>query len=73
VVILGHNARLGWGFTNAMADDMDFVIEQLSADSTRVRTTGGLGACRDRRRDDPGAGRSARDVCAAPQPRTGRS
>ncbi|HYR30785.1 MAG TPA: penicillin acylase family protein [Gemmatimonadales bacterium] len=38
VVVLGHNARLGWGFTNAMVDDMDFVVEQLSADSTRVRT-----------------------------------
>lgn len=41
VVVLGHNARLGWGFTNAMVDDMDFVIEQLSADSTRVRTAAG--------------------------------
>jgi len=41
VVILGHNARLGWGFTNAMVDDMDFVVEQLSADSTRVRTSAG--------------------------------
>lgn len=38
VVVLGHNARLGWGFTNAMVDDVDFVVEQLSADSTRVRT-----------------------------------
>jgi len=41
VVVLGHNARLGWGFTNAMVDDMDFVVEQLSADSTRVRTAAG--------------------------------
>ncbi|TMK15281.1 MAG: penicillin acylase family protein, partial [Alphaproteobacteria bacterium] len=41
VVVLGHNARLGWGFTNAMVDDMDFVVEQLSADSTRVRTATG--------------------------------
>jgi penicillin amidase len=41
VVVLGHNARLGWGFTNAMVDDVDFVVEQLSADSTRVRTPAG--------------------------------
>jgi len=41
VVVLGHNARLGWGFTNAMVDDMDFVVEQLNADSTRVRTATG--------------------------------
>ena len=40
-VVLGHNARLGWGFTNAMVDDVDFVVEQLSADSTRVRTAAG--------------------------------
>jgi penicillin amidase len=41
VVVLGHNARLGWGFTNAMVDDADFVVEQLSPDSARVRTATG--------------------------------
>src|SRR5207249_4022392 len=41
IVVLGHNARLGWGFTNAMVDDVDYVAEQLSPDSTRYRTPDG--------------------------------
>lgn len=41
VVILGHNARLGWGFTNGMIDDVDYVIEQLSSDSSRYLTPTG--------------------------------
>ena len=41
IVVLGHNARLGWGFTNAMVDDVDYVAEELSPDSTRYRTPGG--------------------------------
>lgn len=41
VVVLGHTARLGWGFTNAMVDDVDYFVEELSPDSTRYRTAGG--------------------------------
>lgn len=40
-VVLGHNARVAWGFTNGMVDDVDFVIEQLDRDSTHVRTPSG--------------------------------
>ena len=41
VVILGHTARVGWGFTNAMVDDVDYFVEELSPDSTRYRTARG--------------------------------
>src|SRR5262249_17457051 len=40
-VILGHNRRLPWGLPNIEADDLDYVIERLSADSTRVQTPEG--------------------------------
>ncbi|HEU5262389.1 MAG TPA: penicillin acylase family protein [Gemmatimonadales bacterium] len=41
VVILGHTARLGWGFTNAMVDDVDYFVEELSPDSMRYRDARG--------------------------------
>ncbi len=41
VVVLGHTTRVGWGFTNAMVDDVDYFVEELSRDSTRYRTAGG--------------------------------
>ncbi len=40
-VVLGHNRHLAWGFTNAMVDDVDYFVEQLSPDSTRYRTPSG--------------------------------
>ncbi|HYK81977.1 MAG TPA: penicillin acylase family protein [Gemmatimonadales bacterium] len=40
-VILGHTARLAWGFTNAMVEDVDYFVEALSLDSTRYRTARG--------------------------------
>lgn len=40
-VVLGHNARIAWGLTNVLVDDVDYVIEELSADSTRYRTATG--------------------------------
>jgi len=36
-IIIGHNARLGWGLTNVGTDVQDFFIEQLDASRTRYR------------------------------------
>ncbi|MET0342258.1 MAG: penicillin acylase family protein [Polyangiales bacterium] len=33
-VILGHNGKVAWGFTNARIDALDFYVERLSADGT---------------------------------------
>ena len=41
VVVLGHTARAAWGFTNAMVDDLDYLVEELSPDSSHARTAGG--------------------------------
>ena len=40
-VILGHNARIAWGLSNVGVDDVDFVIERLTEDSSHVLTPGG--------------------------------
>lgn len=40
-VIIGHNQRIAWGLTNISVDDVDYVIERLTEDSSRVLTTGG--------------------------------
>jgi penicillin amidase len=40
-VVLGHNRRIAWGLTNVGVDDVDFVIERLSDDSSRVETPAG--------------------------------
>jgi penicillin amidase len=40
-VILGHNRRIAWGLTNVGVDDVDYVIERLSDDSSRVETPTG--------------------------------
>ncbi len=37
-IIIGHNARLGWGLTNVGADVQDFFVEQLDASRTRYRS-----------------------------------
>ncbi len=41
-VVLGHNRRIAWAWTNLEADDVDYVIERLTPDSTQVLTTSGL-------------------------------
>ena len=42
LVLLGHTSRIAWGFTNAMADDVDFFVERVDpADSTRYLTPTG--------------------------------
>ena len=40
-VVIGRNRRIAWGLTNMEADDADYVIERLSADSARVLTPRG--------------------------------
>ena len=37
-IVIGHNARLGWGLTNVGADVQDFFVEQLDASRTRYRS-----------------------------------
>ena len=36
-IVIGHNARLGWGLTNVGADVQDFFIEQLDSSRERYR------------------------------------
>lgn len=31
-VVIGHNAKIAWGFTNAMLDDADYFVEKLDGD-----------------------------------------
>jgi penicillin amidase len=40
-VVLGHNRRIAWGLTNVGVDDVDYVIELLSDDFSKVRTPTG--------------------------------
>ncbi|MGE5759273.1 MAG: penicillin acylase family protein [Gemmatimonadota bacterium] len=41
VVVLGHTADHGWGFTNGMIDDVDYVEERITPDTARYRTPSG--------------------------------
>ena len=38
--VLGHNEHIAWGFTNVMADDMDFYVEKLNEDLTEYYLDG---------------------------------
>jgi penicillin amidase len=40
-MVLGHNRRIAWGLTNVGVDDVDYVVERLSADSSQVETPAG--------------------------------
>ena len=40
-VVLGYNRRIAWGLTNVGVDDVDYVIERLSDDFSKVRTPTG--------------------------------
>jgi penicillin amidase len=39
-VVIGHNARIGWGLTNAGADVQDFFVEQLDPSRQHYRAAG---------------------------------
>ncbi|MGH2739576.1 MAG: penicillin acylase family protein [Actinomycetota bacterium] len=39
-VVLGHNERIAWGFTNSEADVQDLYLERLSEDGTQVEWNG---------------------------------
>lgn len=43
-VILGHTSHHGWGFTNGMIDDVDYVQERISPDTSRYLTPTGWAA-----------------------------
>ena len=36
-VVIGHNPRIAWGFTNAMLDDADFFVERMDGDRVMSR------------------------------------
>ena len=36
-VVIGHNPRIAWGFTNAMLDDADFYLERVDGDRVMFR------------------------------------
>jgi penicillin G amidase len=40
-VVLGHTADHGWGFTNGMIDDVDYVQERITPDTSRYFTAAG--------------------------------
>jgi penicillin G amidase len=40
-VVLGHTAQHGWGFTNGMIDDVDYVQERITPDTARYLTATG--------------------------------
>ena len=40
-VVLGHTGRHGWGFTNGMIDDVDYIQERISTDTARYLTPTG--------------------------------
>ncbi|MGA2383789.1 MAG: penicillin acylase family protein [Gemmatimonadales bacterium] len=40
-IVAGHNRRIAWGLTNVGVDDVDYVIEQLSEDFSKVLTPTG--------------------------------
>ncbi len=42
IVILGHNRRIAWGWTNVGVDDVDYVIERFTGDTARVADDGRL-------------------------------
>ncbi|MFQ5745898.1 MAG: penicillin acylase family protein [Gemmatimonadota bacterium] len=39
-VVVGYNRGIAWGFTNGMVDDMDFAVEEASADGASYREDG---------------------------------
>lgn len=40
-VVIGHNARIAWGFTNTGADVQDLVVERIDTAGRRVQTAAG--------------------------------
>lgn len=41
IVVIGRNRRIAWALTNMEADDLDYVVERLSEDSSHVLTPEG--------------------------------
>ncbi len=62
LVVLGHNARIAWGFTNTAPDVQDLYIERIDpAHPTRYQNAGRLGGVRDPHRNHPREGRPGRE------------
>jgi penicillin amidase len=57
-IIIGHNARLGWGLTNVGTDVQDFFIEKLDESRTRYRSGDGWLPLEIRRHEIRVSGRS---------------
>ncbi len=56
-VVIGHNARIAWGFTNSGADVQDLYLERIDIARKRYQAAGGWQAARVTRVDIPVRGR----------------
>jgi len=57
-VVIGHNARIAWGFTNTGADVQDFAVERIDTAGRRVQTAAGWTAVQVEDAPIPVRGRS---------------
>ena len=57
-VVIGHNRRIAWGFTNSGADVQDFSLERLDVGRKRYLSAGGWQAAKVTRVDIPVRGHS---------------
>ena len=58
-VIIGHNRRIAWGFTNSGADVQDLTLERIDVARKRYMSAGGWQPAKVTRVDIPVRGRSA--------------
>ena len=69
VVVLGHNGRAAWGFTNTGADTQDLFLEKLDPeDPARYLTPDGYRRFELPPRGDPGEGRRRRGAAGPGEP-----
>ena len=62
-VLIGHNARIGWGLTSVEPDVQDLYLEDADpGDPSRYRFGGRVAQLREPPGDDPRAGRSVRNL-----------
>jgi len=57
-VVIGHNARIAWGFTNSNADVQDLYLERIDVARKRYQSAGGWQPARVTRVEIPVRGRS---------------
>jgi penicillin amidase len=70
-VIIGHNARIAWGFTNVGGDTQDLYLERLSDDGTAARYESAWEPLTTYREDISVRGRGEPEVVVARETRHG--